>query len=142
MQIKKVRPNAITPTYGSEEAAGFDLYSTIDIILDPGDRALIPTGLVFNINPGFEVQIRPRSGMALKFGVTVLNTPGTVDSDFVGEVQVILINHGKETFKVQEGDRIAQGVLAPVCDHIQFEVVDEIIKETKRGAGGFGSTSK
>jgi dUTP pyrophosphatase len=140
MQIKKIRPNAITPTYGSEEAAGFDLYSTIDIMLDPGDRALIPTGLVLNTPKGFEVQVRPRSGMALKHGVVAFF--GTVDSDYLGELSVVLFNHSKQTFKVQEGDRIAQGVLAPVCDHVQFEVVDEITKETKRGAGGFGSTLK
>lgn len=142
LKIKKLHPNAKTPTYGSDLASGFDLSSIEAFLIGPGKRAIVPTGLTVVIPKGFEIQIRPRSGMAAKHGVTVLNTPGTIDADYLGEIKVILINHGSEPFEVRPGDRIAQGVLAMVTDQVQFEDVDEIDEVTSRGAGGFGSTGK
>lgn len=130
------------PTYQSAEAAGFDLAAAIPenepVELSPGARALIPTGLIFELPPGTEAQVRPRSGLALSAGVTVLNAPGTVDSDYRGEIKVILVNHGAEPFKVVRGMRIAQCVVAPV---LRIEIAaSETTRETDRGAGGFGST--
>jgi dUTP pyrophosphatase len=142
LQIKKADDRAIIPTYANEGDSGFDLYAIAEVFLYPGQRALVSTGLIFNIPKGFEMQIRPRSGMAIKSGITVLNTPGTIDSSYLGIVGVILINHGKDIFKVQEGDRIAQGVIAAVCDQATFEVVDNIDKTTSRGSGGYGSTEE
>ncbi|MCA0400105.1 MAG: dUTP diphosphatase [Proteobacteria bacterium] len=130
------------PAYQSADAAGFDLAAAIaenaPLTLNPGARALVPTGLVFMLEPGFEAQIRPRSGLALKNGVTVLNTPGTVDADYRGEVQVILINLGSVPFEITRGMRIAQCVIAPVTQAVIREVT--ATDETARGAGGFGST--
>ena len=128
------------PTYSSPEAAGADLKAHIEepLVLKPGCRALIPTGLKFAIPAGYEIQIRPRSGMALKHGVIVLNTPGTIDSDYRGEVKVILINLGQEDFEVQPQMRIAQMVLAEV-KRAQFTVCSEL-EATRRGDGGFGHT--
>lgn len=128
------------PSYASPEAAGADIRACLDepIIIQPGERALIPTGLKFEIPPGYEVQIRPRSGLALKHGVTVLNTPGTIDSDYRGEVKVILINHGNESFEVTPNMRIAQMIAAPVCQ-AEFVYCKEL-KTSTRGAGGFGHT--
>lgn len=130
------------PAYQSAEAAGFDLAAAIPegeaIELQPGGRALVPTGLIFELPQGFEAQVRPRSGLALSAGITVLNAPGTIDSDYRGEVKVILINLGAEPFLVQRGMRVAQCVVAPVTQaRIQ---VSETLGETSRGAGGFGST--
>lgn len=128
------------PAYQSELAAGLDLLAAVETpqILDPGKRALIPTGLAMALPAGFEGQVRPRSGLAAKNGVTVLNTPGTVDADYRGEVKVILINLGEEPFTIERGSRIAQLVIAPV---LQAELVEvETLSETQRGAGGFGST--
>lgn len=140
LKVMKCGPGATVPKYASEEAAGFDLYAAHDITLNPGDRGLVKTGLKFDIPNGYEVQIRPRSGLALKFGVTVLNTPGTIDSDYLGEIGVVLINHDHiKAFKVQEGDRIAQAVLAKV-ERLPISEVFSIDKETDRGTGGFGST--
>lgn len=130
---------AKVPTYGTQGSSGFDLYSTTELILEPGDRALIPTGVKIDIPEGYEIQIRPRSGLAIKHGVTVLNTPGTVDQDFVGILSVILINHGQEPFPINFGDRIAQGVLQKV-EQVQFNVVPSLDKVTDRGEGSFGST--
>ena len=132
------------PSYQSGGAAGLDLVAALSPdareILRPGERRLVPTGLVMEIPPGFEAQVRPRSGLALKHGVTVLNTPGTIDSDYRGEVGVILINLGAEPFEIGRGDRIAQLVLAPA---IQARlIVVEDLSETARGAGGFGSTDQ
>lgn len=132
------------PSYQSGGAAGLDLVAALSPdareILRPGERRLVPTGLVMEIPPGFEAQVRPRSGLALKHGVTVLNTPGTIDSDYRGEVGVILINLGAEPFEIGRGDRIAQLVLAPA---IQARlIVVEDLSETARGAGGFGSTDR
>jgi len=131
---------ASLPVYGSEEAAGADIQAHIkeDIILQPGERKLIPTGLCFAIPKGFEIQVRPRSGLALKHGITVLNSPGTIDSDYRGEVGVILIHHGKEPFTIHPQMRIAQLVLAPVFQ-ANF-AIEEALAVTKRGEGGFGHT--
>lgn len=130
------------PAYQSEDAAGFDLVAALDeaapIDLAPGARALVPTGLVFEIPSGYEGQVRPRSGLALKYGVTVLNSPGTIDADYRGEVKVILANLGTESFRIARGERIAQFVAAPVTR--ARLVVVEAVGETARGDGGFGST--
>jgi len=130
------------PTYETEGAAGLDLCAATpegqDIILAPAKRLLVPTGLVFELKDGFEAQIRPRSGLALKHGITVLNTPGTIDSDYRGEVQIILINHGDEPFTICRGMRIAQAVIAPVTRVVIEE--RQAVTKTGRGVGGFGST--
>ena len=140
IKIKKLNKKAIIPAYQTKEAAGFDLHSIEDVVIKPGERKLIGTGLAFEIEFGFEVQIRPRSGLAYKHGITVLNTPGTIDSDYRGEIKVLLINHGSEPFEIKKGERIAQAVIAPV---IQAEIVEvENLSDTERGSGGFGSTGK
>ena len=130
------------PAYQTEEAAGFDLVAAVGedepIVLAPLGRALVPTGLVLEIPSGHEGQVRPRSGLAAKHGVTVLNSPGTIDADYRGEVKVILINLGAEPFTVRRGERIAQFVAAPVT-RARLVVVEEV-GATVRGAGGFGST--
>lgn len=130
------------PAYATPHAAGMDLVAAIPesdpVVLNIGQRALIPTGLIFEIAAGFEGQVRPRSGLALKYGVTVLNSPGTIDSDYRGEVQVILINHGQAPFTIERGMRIAQLVIAPVTTMKVLEVDDMSV--TTRGSGGFGST--
>ncbi len=132
------------PSYQSSGAAGLDLVAALapdaKEILRPGERRLVPTGLVLEIPPGFEAQVRPRSGLALRHGVTVLNTPGTIDSDYRGEVGVILINLGPEPFEIGRGDRIAQMVIAPAIQARLVAVED--LSETGRGAGGFGSTGR
>ncbi len=128
------------PTYATEASAGMDLCAAIEdeITLGPGERALIPTGLAIALPTGFEAQIRPRSGLAAKHGMTVLNTPGTVDADYRGEIKVILINLGTEDFTVERGMRIAQMVVARHA-RVNWNVV-ESLDETQRGEGGFGST--
>lgn len=128
------------PTYATEQSAGMDLSAALEeaIELGPGERALIPTGLSIALPPGYEAQIRPRSGLAIKHGVTVLNTPGTVDADYRGEIKVILINHGQEEFTVERGMRIAQMVISRHVN-VKWEVVKEL-SETARGKDGFGST--
>ncbi len=126
------------PAYATDGAAGMDVLAAEDVVLPPGGRHAVATGYALAIPQGFEVQVRPRSGLALKHGITVPNTPGTIDSDYRGEVKVILINHGAEDFPIQRGDRIAQLVLAPVVQ-ARWDVVDQL-DETDRGAGGFGST--
>jgi dUTP pyrophosphatase len=132
------------PAYQTAGAAGFDLIAAVPaaepVEIAPGARAMIPTGLVLAIPPGYEGQVRPRSGLAARHGVTVLNSPGTVDSDYRGEVKVILVNLGDATFRVERGERIAQMVVAPVIQ-VGFAVV-ETLGETDRGAGGFGSTGR
>lgn len=129
------------PKYETDGSAGFDLRANLEhpIILKKNARAIIPTGLFFDIPLGYEIQIRPRSGLAAKHGVTVLNTPGTIDSDYVGEVKIILINLGDEDFKIEHGERIAQAVVG-VSNQFSFIFKDEIGKNTERGANGFGST--
>lgn len=128
------------PAYETDGAAGLDLRAAIvlPVTLAPGERVLVPTGLAMQLPQGFEGQVRPRSGLALRHGVTVLNAPGTVDSDYRGEVSVVLINHGNEPFMVTRGDRIAQLVVAPVS-HVRLSEV-AVLDETARGAGGYGST--
>jgi dUTP pyrophosphatase len=128
------------PAYETDGAAGMDLLAAVDEIFDlqPRSRALIPTGLVFAIPPGYEVQVRPRSGLALKQGLTVLNTPGTIDSDYRGEVKVIVINHNDVPVAITRGMRIAQMVVQPVVRAKWLEV--ETLPDTVRGTGGFGST--
>ena len=133
-------PDLPLPAYESAGAAGADLRAAVtgELVLAPGERQLVPTGLAFEIPEGLEVQIRPRSGLAVKHGVTVLNTPGTIDSDYRGELKVILINHGPDNFAIARGDRIAQLVLAPVVQAAWDEV--EELDDTSRESGGFGST--
>lgn len=126
------------PAYATAGAAGMDVVSAEDVTIAPGARHAVATGLAMAIPPGFEIQVRPRSGLALKHGITVPNTPGTIDSDYRGELKVILINHGAEPFEIRRGDRVAQLVLAPVIQ-ANWLPVDEL-DETARGEGGFGST--
>ena len=128
------------PVYATTNSAGLDLLAAIDApqTLAPGDRALVPTGLAISLPHGFEAQVRPRSGLALKNGITVLNSPGTVDADYRGEVGVVLINLGDKPFKISRGMRIAQMIVAPVTQLLWQE--QESLSETARGAGGFGST--
>lgn len=126
------------PAYASAGAAGMDVVSAEDTVLEPATRRAIATGLALAIPQGFEIQVRPRSGLALKHGITVPNTPGTIDSDYRGELKVILINHSDEPFPIARGDRVAQLVLAPVIQ-AQWEEVEEL-DATARGSGGFGST--
>jgi len=128
------------PHYATAESAGLDLVAAVadTFRLAPGERALIPTGFAMALPPGYEAQVRPRSGLALKHGITTLNTPGTIDADYRGEVGVILINHGQEVFTIRRGDRIAQLVVAPVT-RLQWSE-QASLDQTERGTGGFGST--
>lgn len=132
----------VLPAYESEGAAGMDLRAALGdgevITLEPGAKAMVPTGLAMALPVGHEAQIRPRSGLAAKHSITVLNSPGTIDSDYRGEVKVILINHGSSPFKIERGERIAQMVIAPVTQGIWTQV--DALSETDRGTGGFGST--
>ncbi|MCP4317667.1 MAG: dUTP diphosphatase [Hyphomicrobiales bacterium] len=132
------------PAYETAGAAGMDLRAAnaaqVPIVLAPGARMLVPTGFVFEIPDGFEAQIRPRSGLAYKNGITCLNTPGTIDSDYRGEVQVLLINHGEEDFTIERGMRVAQMIIAPV---VRATIEERTLaEETARGSGGFGSTGQ
>ena len=132
------------PAYQSADAAGLDLVAAVPenapLVLAPGKHTMVPTGLAIALPPGFEAQVRPRSGLAAKHGVTVLNSPGTIDTDYRGEIGVILINHGEQAFVVRRGERIAQLVIAPV---VQAElVVATALSSTDRGSGGFGSTGR
>ena len=139
---KSTNPN---PEFATDGASGFDLRADLaedeTITLGIGEYTMVPTGLYFEIPEGFELQVRPRSGLAAKYGVTVLNSPGTVDSDYRGEVKVILINHGTQPFVIENGERVAQGVIGGVMGKkmITFESVEEL-SDTERGEGGFGST--
>ena len=126
------------PQYASADAAGLDITSAEELVLEPGARHAVATGFAIEIPPGYEVQVRPRSGLALKHGVTCLNTPGTIDSDYRGEVKVILAYLGQEVFAVRRGERIAQLVPAPVL-RASFEEVAQL-SDSQRGSGGFGST--
>jgi dUTP pyrophosphatase len=132
------------PAYQTEHAAGLDLLAAVaeaaPLTLAPGQRVLVPTGLAIALPPGFEGQIRPRSGLALKHGITVLNAPGTIDADYRGEVSVVLINHGTEPFVIRRGERIAQLIVAPVA-RAQLNIATELA-ETGRGSGGYGSTGR
>ena len=138
VRFKRVHPDASLPAYAHPGDAGMDVRSVEDVELAPGSRALVHTGLVMILPAGWEAQVRPRSGLALKHGVTVLNTPGTIDAGYRGEIGVILANMGDAAFSVRKGDRIAQIVIAPVTA-AGIEEADAV-DETVRGAGGFGST--
>jgi len=126
------------PAYATDGAAGMDVLAAENLILRPGARAAVGTGLAVAIPPGYEIQVRPRSGLALKHGISVPNTPGTIDSDYRGELKVILINHSEDNFTIHRGDRIAQLVVSPVTLAVWDEV--EVLDDTARGSGGFGST--
>jgi dUTP pyrophosphatase len=132
------------PSYASAGAAGLDLYAALPagqkLVLEPGARDLIPTGIEIALPEGYEAQLRPRSGLAVQHGVTVLNAPGTIDSDYRGEVKALLVNHGGQPFEITRGMRIAQLVVAPVARVTPMEA--ETLDETARGAGGFGSTGR
>lgn len=146
IKIKRLHPDAIIPTYGTEGASGFDLYAVEDVPLYPGQTNTIGTGLAFEVEPGYELQIRPRSGLSLKTALRVANSPGTVDSDYRGEVKIIMQNTKpfnyytaeEDLIVIKKGERIAQGVICPVIK-VEFDVTDEL-QETERGEGGFGST--
>ena len=140
IQIKKLFNEVLTPKYETPGSSGMDIAAHIerDVVINSGDKALIPTGFSLSIPQGHEIQIRPRSGLAAKRGITVLNTPGTIDADYRGEIKVILINLSKDKFIVKKGDRIAQMVVCPVVK-VQLEDVQEL-SLTNRGVGGFGST--
>jgi len=144
VKMKRVRgdrdQDLASPRYMTEKSSGMDLIAAVeeDVILDPGQRRLIPTGIAVSIPEGYEAQIRPRSGLALRDGVTLVNTPGTIDADYRGEVGILLINHGEKPFCVKRGDRIAQMVITPV-DRAQVEWTEDL-DETRRNEGGFGHT--
>ena len=140
--IKKLYSDVNIPTYKTSGSSGLDLEAFIeeDLVLKPNNITLVPTGLSVAIEDGLEIQIRPRSGLAAKNMISVLNTPGTIDADYRGEIKVILINLGKDNFIIKKGDRIAQMVICPIIK-ANFEIVDELPK-TPRGASGFGSTGK
>lgn len=142
MNLKiKLAEGAICPLKQTINASGLDLHALEGGLIYPGGRQLVPTGVYVEIPSGYEGQVRPRSGLAHKHGVTVLNSPGTIDSDYRGEIKVNLINHGKEPFHFEQGDRIAQLVICPVADVTTISVMDEL-SLTKRGEGGHGSTGK
>lgn len=138
---KKLSPDAVDPKYNYEKDSGFDLYSIEDVALGGMSRAMIGTGLAFNIPDGYEIQVRPKSGLAINYGLTVLNTPSTIDGGYVGEVKVILFNASRETYQVKKGMKIAQAVLCPVQQgkYVNLENLDEL-PQTDRGDNGFGST--
>jgi dUTP pyrophosphatase len=140
VQVKRLPHGAglPLPAYATSGAAGMDVVSAEDVTIAPGARHAVATGLALAIPEGYEIQVRPRSGLALKHGITVPNTPGTIDSDYRGELKVILINHGAEPFAIARGDRVAQLVLAPVVQAAWSEVAE--LDATTRGEGGFGST--
>lgn len=140
IKIKKIKPGARMPRYMTSLAAGMDICAEPEetILLARGERCLVPTGIAMAIPEGFEVQVRPRSGLAINHGVTLVNTPGTIDADYRGEIKIIMINHGKEVFPIKAGDRIAQLVVAPVVQAQLQEVAD--LDATERGSGGFGHT--
>jgi dUTP pyrophosphatase len=140
VKIMQLHEHAKRPQYQTPGSAGVDLHAVEDSEIWMGNQGIVPTGIAMSIPPGYEGQVRPRSGLAAKCLVTVLNSPGTIDSDFRGEIKVILINHGDEPFKIKRGDRIAQMVFTPVV-RAEFEDVSAL-DDTERGSGGFGSTGK
>jgi len=143
LNIQIVRqPGVQLPRYMTEHAAGMDIHAAVaeDIIIKPGDRVLVGTGLAVAIPPGYEAQIRPRSGLAIRDGITLLNTPGTIDADYRGEIKIIMINHGRENFIVRSGDRLAQMIIAPVVRCVWEE--KHKLDDSQRGSGGFGHTGK
>src|ERR1041384_1110217 len=140
--VKKLRPDAIVPRYMTAHAAGLDLSAALDepIEIPVGQRVAIPTGLAIKLPEGYEAQVRPRSGLAREHGITLVNTPGTIDADYTGSLIVLLINHGDRPVRIEPGQRIAQLVIAPVVQ-AELREVDEL-PATARGAGGFGSTGR
>lgn len=140
IKVKKLHPQAVVPAYMTAHAAGMDLCTVIDtpVMLGPGERTLLPTGLAMEIPPGYEGQVRPRSGLALKKGLALVNSPGTIDADYRGEIGVIIINHGNEPVEFLPGDRIAQLIIAPVTQASLIEVAE--LKDSVRNSGGFGHT--
>ncbi len=138
IKIKKLHPDAVVPKYKTLGSAGADLFSVQDVDIQPGEVGIVSLGFSVSFPPGYEIQIRPRSGLAVSHSLTVVNTPGTVDSDYRGPMKVLLINHGDRVYKVCKGDRIAQMVLNEICQ-AHFEEVEEL-DITERGQGGFGST--
>ena len=138
VRLKRLTPEARIPQYAYPDDSGADLYAAEDVVLQPGERRAVSTGLSAEVPIGFELQVRPKSGLALNSGITVLNTPGTVDAGYRGEIKVILINLGVEPYPIRKGQKIAQLVLAPVF-RADFQEVEEL-SESMRGAGGFGST--
>ena len=142
VKFLRLRPQAIPPVYMTEHAAGMDLHAALSdpLRLEPGARALVPTGLAIELPQGYEGQVRPRSGLALREGITLLNSPGTIDGDYRGEVGVILVNHGRQAVTIRPGDRIAQLVVAPVVRVRLLEVED--LAPSRRSSGGFGHTGK
>jgi dUTP pyrophosphatase len=138
---KKLSPDAVNPSYNYEKDSGFDLYAIEDVSLAGMSRAMVGTGLAFDIPNGYEIQVRPKSGLAINYGLTVLNTPSTIDGGYVGEVKVILFNASRETYQVKKGMKIAQAVLCPVQQgkYVNLENLDEL-PQTDRGDNGFGST--
>lgn len=137
IKFQKLHPDAQVPSYAHIGDAGADVYSVVEVTLQQGDRAAIPTGLAVDIPLGYEIQVRPKSGLALKHGIAVLNSPGTVDAGYRGEIQVIVINLGKEAYTFAKGQKIAQLVLKPV---IQAQYIEGELGTSDRGSGGFGST--
>lgn len=143
LHVKIVNSSGLdVPRHETESSAGVDLRACLQnsVQLEPGTRVLIPTGLYMELPVGYEAQVRPRSGLAFKHGITVLNSPGTIDADYRGEIKVLLINHGSETFEIKHGERIAQMVVAKY-QKLEFKEVDQL-SETERGEGGYGSTGK
>ena len=140
LQVKKIHPDAYRPIYNYESDSGFDLYSVEEVVLEPFGRSLVPTGLAFGIPEEHEIQVRPKSGLALKQGLTVLNTPGTIDSGYDGEIKVIMFNTTDKQVIINKGMKIGQAVLCPVVcgKYVEFELVENIQRE--RGDNGFGST--
>jgi dUTP pyrophosphatase len=138
VKIKKLDPEVFVPQYATRGSAGFDLAASHDMIIESGETRLIKTGLAIIVPDGFEMQIRPRSGLSLKTGLRVANSPGTIDSDYRGEIGIILSNVSKDTYTVYKGDKIAQGVICPIIQAAFREVTD--LDETARGQNGFGST--
>ena len=140
--IKKLQKNIILPEYKTDGSSGMDLMANVEqtVKISPGEKKIISTGIMIAIPEQYEIQIRPRSGLAAKNGISVLNTPGTIDSDYRGEIKIILINLGKDIFEIKKNDRIAQMIVCPIIK-VELEEV-ESLPETVRGKGGFGSTDK
>ncbi|MBI4514387.1 MAG: dUTP diphosphatase [Deltaproteobacteria bacterium] len=141
--VKRLRSQAADlplPAYATASAAGMDLFADVTdaVLIAPGERALIPTGIAIALPAGYEAQIRPRSGLALRHGITLLNSPGTIDADYRGEIAVVMVNHGRDPYTVSRGDRVAQMIVAPVCRASWQEVRE--LEQTGRGDGGFGHT--
>ncbi|MHC1685666.1 MAG: dUTP diphosphatase [Clostridiaceae bacterium] len=140
LKVKKIHEDAIIPNFAHPGDAGMDLFSVDKLVINPTESALVPTGICIELPEDTEAQVRPRSGLALKHSVTVLNSPGTIDEGYRGEIKVILINHGKKPFIIEKGDKIAQMVVKPIYNIDILEV--EALDESERGEGGFGSTGR